>query len=60
MADNCATYLENGLAAFARNDLTVEVHAVTPIEKCGTDEIGTTAAGDQQDAGPAPGHDREL
>ena len=44
MADNCATYLENGLAAFARNDLTVEVHAVThPIEKFGTDEIGVTA-----------------
>ena len=45
MADNCATYLENGLAAFARNDLTVEVHAVTnPIEKFGSDEIGATAA----------------
>jgi methyl-accepting chemotaxis protein len=45
MADNCATYLENGLAAFARNDLTVEVKAVShPIEKFGTDEIGATAA----------------
>ena len=44
MADNCATYLENGLAAFARNDLTVEVHPGThPIEKFGTDEIGQTA-----------------
>ena len=44
MADNCATYLENGLAAFARNDLTVEVHAVThSIEKYGSDEIGKTA-----------------
>ena len=44
MADNCATYLENGLAAFARNDLSVEVHAVTrPIEKYGSDEIGATA-----------------
>jgi methyl-accepting chemotaxis protein len=44
MADNCATYLENGLAAFARNDLTVEVKAAThPIEKYGTDEIGATA-----------------
>jgi methyl-accepting chemotaxis protein len=44
MADNCATYLENGLGAFARNDLTVEVHAVTqPIEKFGSDEIGATA-----------------
>jgi methyl-accepting chemotaxis protein len=44
MADNCASYLENGLAAFARNDLTVEVHAVThPIDKFGTDEIGATA-----------------
>ena len=61
MADNCATYLENGLAAFARNDLTVEVHAAThPIEKFGTDEIGTTGQGHEQDAGPAPGHDREL
>jgi methyl-accepting chemotaxis protein len=44
MVDNCATYLENGLGAFARNDLTVEVHAVTePIEKFGSDEIGMTA-----------------
>ncbi len=44
MADNCAKYLENGLAAFARNDLTVEVKAVThPIEKFGSDEIGMTA-----------------
>jgi len=44
MADNGARELENGLAAFARNDLTVEVHAMTkPIEKFGTDEIGQTA-----------------
>jgi len=44
MADNCATYLENGLAALARNDLTVEVHPAThPIEKFGADEIGMTA-----------------
>jgi methyl-accepting chemotaxis protein len=44
MADNCVTYLENGLAALARNDLTVEVHPVTrPIEKFGSDEIGLTA-----------------
>ena len=44
MADNCATYLANGLAAFARNDLTVEVHPAThAIEKFGTDEIGQTA-----------------
>ena len=45
MADNCASYLENGLAAFAENDLTVEVHPVShPIEKYGQDEIGDTAA----------------
>jgi methyl-accepting chemotaxis protein len=44
MADNCATYLENGLAAFADNDLTVEVHPVShAIEKYGSDEIGQTA-----------------
>jgi methyl-accepting chemotaxis protein len=44
MADNCATYLANGLAAFAHNDLTVEVHPAThPIEKYGSDEIGATA-----------------
>ncbi len=44
MADNCATYLADGLAAFARNDLTVEVHPATqPIEKFGSDEIGMTA-----------------
>jgi methyl-accepting chemotaxis protein len=45
ISDKCATYLENGLAALAQNDLTVEVHAVTPpIEKYGSDEIGQTAA----------------
>jgi methyl-accepting chemotaxis protein len=45
MADNCATYLESGLAALARNDLTLEVvPATAPIEKYGTDEIGVTAA----------------
>ena len=45
MADNCATFLERGLAAFADNDLTVEVHAMTkPIDKFGSDEIGQTAA----------------
>ena len=45
MADNCATALAHGLGAFADNDLTVEVKAVTsPIEKYGADEIGQTAA----------------
>jgi methyl-accepting chemotaxis protein len=45
MTDNCATSLQRGLAAFAGNDLTVEVHAGTkPIEKYGSDEIGETAA----------------
>jgi methyl-accepting chemotaxis protein len=45
MANNCAKYLEDGLGALARNDLTVEVHPVTkPIEKYGSDEIGATAA----------------
>jgi hypothetical protein len=45
MTDKCATYLENGLGALARNDLTVEVHPAThPIKKYGTDEIGQTAA----------------
>ena len=45
MTDNCATSLESGLAALARNDLTVEVEARTsPIEHYGTDEIGQTAA----------------
>jgi methyl-accepting chemotaxis protein len=44
MADNCASYLEDGLAALARNDLTVEVHPAThPIEHFGSDEIGMTA-----------------
>ena len=45
MADNCASYLADGLAAFARNDLTVQVRAATnPIESYGADEIGQTAA----------------
>jgi methyl-accepting chemotaxis protein len=45
ISDNCATNLANGLNAFARGDLTVEVVPVTrPIEKYGSDEIGQTAA----------------
>jgi len=45
MTDNCASFLEAGLGAFARNDLSVEVHPVTqPIESYGSDEIGQTAA----------------
>ncbi len=44
MSDRCATSLENGLGALAKNDLTVEAIAVTkPIEKYGKDEIGETA-----------------
>ena len=45
LTDNCASSLEAGLGAFARNDLTAELHPVTPpIEKYGSDEIGQTAA----------------
>jgi methyl-accepting chemotaxis protein len=45
VADNDTSNLAEGLAGFANNNLTVEVHAVThPIEKFGTDEIGETAA----------------
>lgn len=45
MTDNCASSLEAALGAFARNDLTVEMHPATqPIEKYGSDEIGQTAA----------------
>ncbi len=44
MTDNCASALEAGLGALSRNDLSVEVHAVTePIAKYGSDEIGQTA-----------------
>ena len=44
MTDNCASALESGLGALARNDLTVAVHAVTnPVENFGSDEIGETA-----------------
>ena len=45
LTDNCASSLEAGLGAFAGNDLSLELHPVTPpIEKHGTDEIGQTAA----------------
>jgi methyl-accepting chemotaxis protein len=45
LTDQCATRLGGGLDALARNDLTVDVQAVTPaIERYGTDEIGQTAA----------------
>jgi len=44
LTERCATALSEGLGAMARNDLTVEVVAVTPpIERYGTDEIGETA-----------------
>ncbi len=45
LADNCAAWLSDALEAMSRNDLTVEIHAVTPpIERYGADEIGQTAA----------------
>jgi methyl-accepting chemotaxis protein len=44
MTDGCASALEAGLGALSRNDLSVEVQsASSPIEQCGTDEIGQTA-----------------
>ncbi|MDQ3808764.1 MAG: cell wall metabolism sensor histidine kinase WalK, partial [Chloroflexota bacterium] len=44
IAENCAVFLEQGLGALARNDLTVAVVPVTkPIAKYGSDEIGQTA-----------------
>jgi methyl-accepting chemotaxis protein len=45
ISDNCAASLENALAAFARNDLSVDVQPKTqPIPHFGSDEIGQTAA----------------
>src|SRR5262249_51329408 len=45
MTEQCAAALERGLAAMARNDLTVPVRMVTqPIPRHGRDEIGRTAA----------------
>ena len=45
VAENDSAELAKGLAALARNDLTVEVRPVTdPIEKYGSDEIGQAAA----------------
>jgi methyl-accepting chemotaxis protein len=44
ITNNCATLLDNGLAAMANSDLTVDVHAVTqPIERYGKDELGQMA-----------------
>jgi methyl-accepting chemotaxis protein len=44
IADNCATSLDAALAAFARNDLTIDVQPMTrPIPQYGSDEIGQTA-----------------
>ena len=61
LTDNCATALESGLAALARNDLSVEVRPATePIEKYGSDEIGQTAAVTNAMLGKGQGHDREL
>ncbi len=45
MAEHCTTWLERGLAALARNDLTLKVWSETePIGHPGSDEIGQTAA----------------
>jgi methyl-accepting chemotaxis protein len=44
LTENCARFLEEGLAAMSANDLSVAVQAVTqPIEHYGRDEIGQTA-----------------
>jgi methyl-accepting chemotaxis protein len=44
LTENCAKFLEDGLAAMSANDLTVAVQSVTqPIEHYGRDEIGQTA-----------------
>ncbi len=44
LTENCARFLEDGLAAMSANDLSVAVHSVTqPIEHYGRDEIGQTA-----------------
>jgi len=44
LTDKCATWLQEGLARLADNDLTYEITPVTaPIAKYGTDEIGQTA-----------------
>ena len=44
LTENCARYLEEGLAAMSASDLSVAVHSVTqPIEHYGRDEIGQTA-----------------
>jgi methyl-accepting chemotaxis protein len=44
LTENCARFLEDGLAAMSANDLSVQVRSVTqPIERYGRDEIGQTA-----------------
>jgi methyl-accepting chemotaxis protein len=44
LTENCARFLEDGLAAMSANDLSVPVRSVTqPIEHYGRDEIGQTA-----------------
>jgi methyl-accepting chemotaxis protein len=44
LAENDTAELEAGLAALARNDLTVVIHVTTlPIERYGSDEIGKAA-----------------
>jgi methyl-accepting chemotaxis protein len=45
ITNHCAKSLENGLAAMANSDLSVEAVAVTkPIARYGKDEVGQTAA----------------
>jgi methyl-accepting chemotaxis protein len=44
IAENCASFLEDGLAAMSNSDLSVEVRSTTqPIARFGKDEIGQTA-----------------
>lgn len=45
LSDHCITYLQDGLGALERNDLSVAIAPVTrPIPRYGGDEIGQTAA----------------
>jgi methyl-accepting chemotaxis protein len=44
ISDNCASSLDKALAAFSRNDLTIDVQPkTTPIAHYGSDEVGQTA-----------------
>ena len=60
IAENCAAFLENGLAAMSNSDLSVEVHSITADRALRQRRNWSDGPRDQRAAGQAAEHDRQL